>query len=417
MNKTLKDTYFLFVVLFSGLSTTFFRSHEGLIILFLVGVLIFGSTMLQPTKVLFYALGLWLAYFAINTIIIKSFHPFFLSTYIIYILIAWWLLSYYKERIFLKYENAIYVLSIISLVFYTWQIIDFNSLYSIIKPLDLSQGQFPKVGYASIVIYNIRELGMDTFHRNSGFTWEPGPFSSFLVIALFLNLARNRLIFKDKLRILIFLIAIITTQSTTGLLALLLILLWIVWVRFKNMYFKILSIPSAIIVVYLLFVNVPFLQQKIIKESEQELDVMLRNSIKYGGSYNPGRFVSFQLGWADFKNYPVAGIGGKTALRSATQQGAEVNTINGLAMIMTRYGSIGLIIFLYLIFATGKWLTNFYNISGILVFPLILLIISFAFGIIETPIIVILWMTPVFLAQTRQKNYVEKSPLFYRQLT
>src|SRR5690554_4615391 len=96
MLKFNKDYYFVFVVLFSGLALSFYRSHFGPITLFLVGAFFFRSTLLKPTKSLLVALLIWFSYFAINTAIIKSFHPFFMATYIIYIYIAWWLTRYYK---------------------------------------------------------------------------------------------------------------------------------------------------------------------------------------------------------------------------------------------------------------------------------------------------------------------------------
>ena len=100
MPQKAKDIYFFIVVIFSGLSLTFFRSNEALIVLWLVGLFIFKKETFNTSKRLLVALGVWVGYFIINTIIIRSFHPMFLGTYVSKIMIAYWLLSYYKDNIF-----------------------------------------------------------------------------------------------------------------------------------------------------------------------------------------------------------------------------------------------------------------------------------------------------------------------------
>lgn len=409
MTNTLKDIYFLIVLLFSGLSTTFSRSHEGLIILWAIGLIIFFKATFRPSKALLIALGVWMGYFVISTVIIKSFHPFFMGTYIAKIMIAYWFLYHYRERIFLKYENAIFYLAVVSLIFYAVHLFNPVELYSFMRDIDLSQDLFPKSYYASIGLYtfNNRYDAIDPFPRNAGFTWEPGPFSCFIALAIFFNLARNGLDIKDKTRLGILLLTLITTQSTTGYLAMLAVVLWVSWAKFKNKYFRIFSVPIAVGIVFFLFSSIPYLQEKIITESQQNLDETIELSIKYGGSYAPGRFASLQLGWEDLKAYPIAGTAGNTSLRYGAQYGAEVSTINGFANIMGRYGAIGLSLFLSLIFFSGKWLAQYYQYPGYLIFPTLILIISFGFGIVEQPIIVALWMVPLFLKKQRNSivNY------------
>jgi len=397
--------YFILVLLFSGLSTTFFRSHEGLIVLWAVGLVIFIKQTQYPSKKLYIALGVWMGYFAISTFIIRSFHPFFMGTYIAKIMIAWWLLSHYKERIFLKYENTVFALAVISLFFYVIQMSVPNSLYGFMKSIDLSQDLFPKIYYAGTVIYTIisRDLA-ELFPRNAGFCWEAGPYSCYIVLAIFFNLARNGLRLKDKKRLGILLLTLITTQSTTGMVSLMAVILWYAWSRYENRIFRIISVPLALGVVIYLFTSVPYLREKIISESEQDADEIISLSIEYGGSYNPGRFAGLYLGWQDFKSYPVAGIGGNVRLSYAAQYGAEVSMINGFANIVSRYGAIGVLLFLTLLFTSGKWIARHYQYSMYFIFPALLLIISFGFGIIEAPIIVTFWLVSVFGGINHNKN-------------
>lgn len=399
MPQKAKDIYFFIVVIFSGLSLTFFRSNEALIVLWLVGLFIFKKETFNTSKRLLVALGVWVGYFIINTIIIRSFHPMFLGTYVSKIMIAYWLLSYYKDNIFLKYENVIYTLTVISLVFYSIQVLIPGPMYELFKLLDLSQNPFPNRIYASIGIYTYHRVGVfESFPRNSGFCWEPGPFSSYVVLALFINIARNGMKIKDTKRLCFFLLAIISAQSSTSFVVLLAVIIWFAWSRYKNRAFRVFSVPAALAIVIYLFVNVPWLQDKIIEESGQDINEVISHASKSGESYAPGRFASFQLRWEDFKNYPIAGFGGNTKLQVGyLGEDNVVSAISGIGYIIGRYGAIGSVIFLYLLFSTGRWLAKRYRYSGSIIFPVLILMIGFGFSIIESPLIATLWMTPIFL--------------------
>lgn len=399
MPFTIKDIYFFLVVLYSGLSLTFFRSNEGLLVLWLIGLFIFNNEVFYLRIRLLLALGVWVGYFIISTFLIGSFHPMFLGSYIAKIMIACWLLNYYKEEIFLKFENVIYLLTVISLFFYAIQLIVPEPMFQVFKSIDLSGNLFPNKFYASIGIYTFHQFDFNTvFPRNAGFTWEPGPFSSYVSLALFFNIARNGVKIKDTKRLSVFLLAIVTSQSTTGIMILLAIVLWVAWSSFNDKYFRMVSVPIALAIVIFLFVNVPWLQEKIISESEQNIEEVIDHARKSGKSYAPGRFASFMLRWEDFKKYPIAGYGGNSSLQTGyLGEGNVVAAINGIGGILGHYGAIGSILFLWLIFKTGKWLARFYDYSGHLIFPILILMIGFGFAIIESPLIVTLWLTPVFL--------------------
>lgn len=406
----LKNLYFLLVILFSGMALAFFRSNEGLIILWSIGLLIFWKETFQSSKKLLVALGVWMGYFVINTIIIRSFHPMFMGIYIAKIMIAYWLLTLYRAQIFEKYENLIYKLTIVSLVFYAIQlIIPDSAMWNVFKNIDLSSNLFPNKFYASIGLYTFhqKELG-ELIPRNAGFCWEPGPFSSYVVLALFINIVRNGVKLKDKKRLLVFLLAIVTAQSTTSFVILLAVIIWFAWSSVKNKAFRIFLVPIALTFVIYIFTSVPWMQDKIISESQQDVEEVLTHAAKSGGSYAPGRFASFKLRWEDFKNYPIAGYGGNSSLQYGyLGEDNVVAAINGVGTILGRYGSIGFLLFLWLNISTGKWLSRYYHYSAHIIFPVLVLIIGFGFGIIESPVFVTLWMVPVFLSIN--KNFIKRS--------
>lgn len=405
-----RNLYFFFVVLFSGAALTFFRSHEGLILLWFIGLILFRRETYYTSPKLILALAIWMGYFIVNTFLIRSFHPFFMFTYIAQIMIAYWLLSHYKQDIFKKYEDVIYYLTIISLIFYVFQVIFPSQLYSLFKIIDLSQNPFPNRDYASIGLYTYRVDGLfSMFPRNPGFCWEPGPFSSYVVLALFINIARNGVQLIDKKRLLVFLIAIISAQSTTSFVILLVIILWYFWAHYKNKSFVIIAVPLALAIVVYMFISIPWLQEKIITESTQNVEDVLHHAQIAGNSHAPGRFASWQLRWQDFKNHPIAGFGGNTKLQTGyLGEDNIVAAINGLGTILGKYGMIGSVLFLLLVFKTGKWLSKHYQFSGGFMFPVLILIVGFGFSIIESPLLVTLWMTPFFL-NTAQNSLTKQT--------
>lgn len=399
--KRLKNIYFFSVVLFSGLSTLFFRSHVGLVVLFIFGLFIFGFSLKNITKQFLLSLFIWALYFTLSSFSILSFHPFFMSTYFIYFIIAWWLISYYKMNIFIKYENIMYVLTIISLVFYVIHNSFLGGLLNeIILSFDMSENLFPEKNYASILFYSLRSFDDNyLFIRNQGFTWEPGPFSCYIALAIFFNLIRNNLKLIDKKKLIIFLIGIISTQSTTGFVMLFTIIIWLYLSNQKNKFIRSFGVSTLILVFVIIFNNISFLQEKIISEFEQDVTQVVENSVTYDAKYNPGRFASLQLALIDFQNYPLLGIGGNKNLRYAAQEGANVSTISGIGMIMTQYGVVGLSLFLFMLFRTGNWLSKGYSFNSFMIFPLLFLIISFSFDIIQTPILITLLMTSLYCPQ------------------
>ena len=408
MSKRLKELYFIFVLLFSGLSTAFFRSKQGLIVLWLTGMIVFWKENLRVSKTLLVALAVWMAYFVINALTIHGFHPYFMGTYVATIMIAYWLASLYGYEFFARYEDAIYVLSAISLFFVSLEILIPDLLSSFMNTFNLSGNLFgDKKGYATILVYTTgsEDIGSDVVQnsfipRNAGFCWEPGPFSCFIALAIFFNLVRNNSQLKDKKRLIVFLLTLLTTQSTTGFMALFAIVIWLSQSHVKKNAFRMLLPPAAIAAIVLLFTKVPFLKDKIISESRQDVTYFLVRAQSTGNSFAPGRFASLALGWMDFLNHPIAGYGGNFTLSVGyIDETTVVATIGGLGTIISRYGAIGSILFIILIFMAGKKIGRHFNAPATFIFPLLLLIIAFGFNIIETPIVATMWLLPALVKE------------------
>lgn len=405
----LKNLYFLLVVLYSGMSISFFWSNEGLIFLWITGFFIFRKETLNLKRKVLASIALWVIYFIINTTIISSFHPFFLSTYIAKIMVAYWIIIFYKDKLFIQFEKTIFTLTILSLSFYTIQLIDANFLYALLKKVDLSNEIFPNKKYASIGIYTFHQIDeIEVFPRNAGFTWEPGPFSCFIMLAVFINIVRHNATFTDKKSLIIFLAALITTQSTTGFILLIVTMLWYSWTHVKSISLRITSLFTITIISIFLYINLPWLGDKIFSESQQDVQDVVALAVATGESHTPGRFSSFLIRMEDFINYPIAGFGGNPTLQFGyLGEGNVIHAVNGIGTILGKYGSIGFSIFLFLLLTSSKWISRYYSCNAHLIFPALIFIIGFSFGIIESPIIFTLLFFPVIItAATHNQNHL-----------
>ena len=146
-----------------------------------------------------------------------------------------------------------------------------------------------------------------------------------------------------------------------------------------------------------MFYTVPFLKEKIIREFNQNPEEAIAQIESTDNRRAIGRFASFQVRWKDFKKHPILGLGGGSYKISYTnQKDIKLGTINGLANIMAIYGLFGLVIFFIFSFITGKWFSSLYNFEGFWIFPALIFIISFGFGIVLTPLFFLMWFLSAF---------------------
>ena len=133
---------------------------------------------------------------------------------IIIVHVAFNILNRYEFVLF--YEDIIVKLSIISLI--VWMLVNVfpTTMPRFMHSIAVYENHPPTetnsiiVGMGSQIIMGIR--------RNIGFTWEPGRFSCFILLALFFNLIRNKfsLSIKKNKNLYVLLLTLISTLSTTG---------------------------------------------------------------------------------------------------------------------------------------------------------------------------------------------------------
>lgn len=328
-------------------------------------------------------------YFIASTIKFKELHPRFFMINIIYVTIAYVAIAGLRNRFFKVYEDILYVLSIIGIIFWLFLNIAPSTFTELLRNFEFSAQNQPdgNIDYNTIIYtvndYNvipqyILNFGGINIFRNSGFAWEPGAFAVYINIAIFANLIRNKFRLVNKLRLIVFVVALATTFSTTGYTMLVLLIMF----YFYNQDFKkiIVFTPVILIIVFYLF-TLPFMAEKIANTTEFNTKELVYNSLKHNAKYQPQRFESLQIDFIDFLNNPLIGFGGHQEARWTEQLGAQISTVSGIGKILAQYGLVGTLFFFISLWKSSKRIISTFNIKGVIFPMLFILLISISYGL------------------------------------
>ena len=236
----------------------------------------------------------------------------------------------------------------------------------------------------SLIIYNIfREplfgidaLGLFGLPRNSGPFWEPGAFGGYLTLGIAFELILYR---KMSRRVLVFLIALITTFSTAGYMAVtVFFLIYFIFLE-TNKKRKLLIFPAILALSFFLLFNVEFLATKIalqIKgfEEGQIYDTQTDDDTRLGSTI---------LDVRDFQRSPIFGTGPSDETRYGKKEVLFMRT-NGLTDLMVRIGILGFLFICWMFFHSLKKYFNKIDISKPKTCAYILICITFLISMSET---------------------------------
>ncbi len=243
------------------------------------------------------------------------------------------------KKFFFYIETSVVKLTRISL--FLWIIIvilpsirDLLSLYSLpIYSVNTCGGTWGFWGFAS----KLRE-GEGVIIRNMGFAWEPGRFSSILVITFLIHLFRNRfMLFKKNFWVL--LLGILSTQSTTGYLTFGVCLYGLFMNNNGKRYKKALSygILGGFIGLFLL---APFMLDKIKYVFSEESFIQQGAAnwfIEQGKVYVPQRWEGLYLEFMNIQDSPWIGYGDDKSysyVRNVLFPKLDIRLSNGLLQII-----------------------------------------------------------------------------------
>ena len=301
-------------------------------------------------------------------------------------------LDFFKNIVKIGYYGAI-----ISLTFFFFQIVNYDLTFKFVGFLQNSFDflSFRNESFANNILFTVNSSAE---FRNSGFMWEPKGFVNFLVISIFFQLVIGSFKLFNK-KMLIMLIALITTFSTTGFIALFSLLIF--YFLNKNLKTSLIFFPIFILFSSIIFFNSDFLYDKIVYELSltKEYENLLYQKKDYKDDvYSLGRTGSFIVDINDLKNRPFFGYGFTRENRTQSDF-VKLIRVNGLSDLLAVYGVVGFILYFYMHHIFLKKMQNQLNFKFAPIILITLIVIYTASTLTSHP----LWMSFLFLSLVYKK--------------
>ena len=399
-SRTKRENFFLvlLIIYISGMASGLAFSPVFLVLSLMYAVYIFLLRRIEVDRffiVLTYIYGLiTLIYYAqFGWVDIPYSGYYFLK-----ILFAYLVIKIVREDFFELYEKIICALALISLPFYTLQVLSYDLTISLLDGIEqLIESVFPfwtfyteRYDYANVFVFTLNGAGP---LRNSGFAWESKGFANFLVIAMIFNLARNQM--RITWRMMVYIIALMTTISTTAYLATFFLLpMFYLYNAFDGKKAVYLAVFSPILIsAFIYLISQDFMLDKIKYEiSSRDNYVYFLNDPRDFPSRSLGRFPSLMLDIQDFKKYPVFGYGQQRSERTQHDY-VKLTRVNGFSDRLATWGGIGILFFFITYYMGFKNFLKSHGCKGAALVVLIVFALDFASTVHSHPI----WMLYYFI--------------------
>jgi len=210
-----------------------------------------------------------------------------------------------KEKAIDYLSRVIIDLTKISIPLYCIQLVAGDVLYNIGNAIGLPPAT-PGYTVTNFVIFTYVK---EHHYQNSGFSWEPGAFGFFLIIALMLQLFKNGFKIDSGVKWLV--LGVVTTFSTTSFVALGLVFL--MYCRANGVKFSTLAI-LGVPVLAVAVVKLPFLLSKVIDiynhdlKDLQNLEFLSAWYLRQGREMPFNRFASMIFIYDEFKARLIFGV-------------------------------------------------------------------------------------------------------------
>lgn len=393
-----KNIFLVFLLVATTGMEYFYRSQNYILIGFIISSFLFIKEGLRIEKTFYITVILFLfaeifQYLMFGGFTFRTFIGTYVRLFFAYSVIALVKFDFYKY-----YIKIIYVLSLISLVFYVGSFLPSseniytNILANVVPQIFESEGFYES--RPNIVLFTF-ESTLFSDHRNSGPFWEPGAYGVFLVLALVINHIYNRSVYTREN--IVFIICIITTLSTTAFICLAIYYLFYNYEKIKrNILYSIVFILFGILSI-VLYEKIPFLKEKI------------ENNIEVADETTSSRFGSAIADFNSFKRSPVFGLGRAGAKNDFVDNKffeAEHHRNNGVFNLLATYGIIITVYYFYRIYLTFKTLSEVYLYSkryAIFGF-IIIMLLGFSQGIFMRPFFYGFLFVPMVFKTIRIKS-------------
>lgn len=210
--------------------------------------------------------------------------------FIMRLIVAFLIVSIVGERFVCLYIRVIYIICVISLIFFGLDILGIRLGFDI-------DGI-----YQSILFYN--HTYNRTIFRNCGPFWEPGAFQGYINLAILFMLSNLEYTLQNNRKYyFVFIVTILTTLSTTGYLVLGLMVVYVLFKMKASLFVRILSV-AAVSVLFVYVSRAEFMGEKLSSQIEDAQEVSVLDE-----SINHGRFSSIVMNWHYIQKHPLFGNG------------------------------------------------------------------------------------------------------------
>lgn len=259
--------------------------------------------------------------------------------YFLKILIAFYIANKIGKDFKIYFFETMVFLSSLSLLFYTFNLLGFNSGIEIGR-------------HFSLILYDSFIEPGDII-RNNGPFWEPGAFAGYIILLLLLFLDNKDYLLKNKVSLVIIIVALLTTYSTTGYVA----FFWLILAfNFKKL--------KSISVIY--FLPILFLSFYYLKNSEfvgAKIEEQFVESIEEGNNRILfSRFGSIVMDYNYIKKNPLTGNGLTAETRFSDHiKYFDIEELSGFGNGLSNFiASFGL---LFVLFVLGSITRNIFRTS------------------------------------------------------
>jgi len=400
----------LLLILFSSRANYIVNEPPGLFAAFILFLMITIYRRISVGKNFFIILIILIIFYIAYYFRFNELTPGFYTRYIAIILMSYLALKLLGKSLFYRVEKIMFVLILISFPFYILDIFYHNQLFSLIQStqrlLGISTSLSEKIDYANIIIYTARPEA--ELFRNSGFMWEPGPFGVMIVLSMLIYLFTND--FKLSPRVLIYLVALVTTISTTGYIMVLVVML--LYLTNKQRYRKVLIFPVLLALGFVIW-SQDFVGEKIIElaaDPEEKLEASYNTKIK-SQTQSLGRFAGLLYNIENLKINPLFGVGGNEEVLYRRQNIYYYST-NGLGHYLMIFGILGTIIMLFNLIKTSRQISKDFNFKGWYFLLLVYLTAGFGFIVVFTPLFYIFQLYYLAIPRNRSLLLKQNSAVF-----
>ena len=187
-------------ILYAGRGNTFFESGSltqnpfGVALPLFLGTILALRWRIVFNSQFYLLIFFYFAYFIAVTVKFGEFRPTIFLNYIFIFFTVYAIVKSLKTNLFIIYEKALYVFSIVGLSLWGVQtLLGGDTLFSIINHLpNISTFSNVSSQGLNIIIYSIQPSISSMVHgvpipRNCGYAWEPGAFAVFISLAIYID--------------------------------------------------------------------------------------------------------------------------------------------------------------------------------------------------------------------------------------